>query len=35
MAYIEDPDGYLIELIGRHEPAAPGGAGGSARDQNL
>jgi len=35
MAYIEDPDGYLIELIERHEPAGPGGAGGSARDQNL
>jgi lactoylglutathione lyase len=35
MAYIEDPDGYVIELIERHEPAAAGGAGGSARDQNV
>ena len=34
MAYIEDPDGYLVELLERHEPAKPGGAGGSVRDQN-
>ena len=34
MAYIQDPDGYLIELLQRHVPAAPGGAGGSMRDQN-
>jgi len=34
MAYIEDPDGYLIELLERLEPAGPGGAGGSPRDQN-
>jgi len=35
MAYIEDPDGYLVELVQRHEQARPGGSGGSARDQNV
>jgi lactoylglutathione lyase len=35
MAYIEDPDGYLVEIVQRHEPAKPGGAGGSVRDQNV
>ncbi len=34
MAYIEDPDGYLVELLQRDVPATPGGAGGSVRDQN-
>src|SRR5271166_5134647 len=27
MAYIEDPDGYLVEILERHERATPGGAG--------
>ena len=33
MAYIEDPDGYLIELLQRLEPATANNAGGTPRDQ--
>lgn len=35
MAYIKDPDGYLIELLERHEPATVRNAGGTPRDQTL
>jgi lactoylglutathione lyase len=34
IAFIEDPDGYQVELVQRNEPAVAGSAGGSARDQN-
>jgi hypothetical protein len=34
IAFVEDPDGYQVELVQRHEPAVAGSAGGSARDQN-
>jgi catechol 2,3-dioxygenase-like lactoylglutathione lyase family enzyme len=33
IAFIEDPDGYQVELVQRDEPAQVGGAGGSPRDQ--
>ncbi len=35
MAFISDPDGYLIELVQRHEPATGRNAGGTPRDQTL
>ena len=33
IAFIEDPDGYQVELVQRDEPAKVGGVGGSPRDQ--
>jgi len=35
LAFISDPDGYLIELLQRHEPATQRNAGGTPRDQTL
>jgi lactoylglutathione lyase len=35
LAFITDPDGYLIELLQRHEPATQRNAGGTPRDQTL
>jgi lactoylglutathione lyase len=35
MAYIQDPDGYLIELLQRLEPAESPNAGGTPRDQHV
>ena len=35
MAFVSDPDGYLVELLQRHEPATARNAGGTTRDQTL
>jgi len=35
LAFINDPDGYLIEILQRHEPATQRNAGGTPRDQTL
>jgi len=35
LAFIADPDGYLIELLQRNEPATQRNAGGTPRDQTL
>ena len=33
LAFIEDPDGYQVELVQRDEPAEVGDVGGTPRDQ--
>ena len=35
MAFVSDPDGYLVELLERHEPATERNAGGTTRDKAL
>ena len=35
VAFIEDPDGYLIELLQRDEKPTGRTAGGSPRDQSV